>query len=305
MENKYLYRLWRDICRDKWLYIFLFPTTIIVIIFCYIPLAGIVMAFKEYNGLTSVIESEWAGLKYFKMIFRDPLIPRAFMNTLKLGILSLLFCFPAPIFLALCFNELKQGRYKKFTQTISYLPYFISTVIIVGMIKEFLSIDGIVNTFLRSLDIKAINFMSDASKFRTTYITSEIWQGVGWGSILYLAAVASIPDEMYEAATIDGANRLQKIWYITIPSMLPTISIQFILAVGGLLGASFEKIILMYNPATYETADILATYVYRIGLQNGNYSYSVAIGLLNSVLSFLLVFMANKATKKLSGYSFW
>lgn len=303
--KEYWRTLIRDIRKDKWLYIFLIPTTVLVIIFCYFPLYGILMAFKNYNGLTSIMDSEWAGLRYFKMIFRDPLVPRAFMNTIILGVLSLAFCFPAPILLALCFNELKQGKYKKISQTISYLPYFISTVIIVGMMKELLSIDGIVNQLLKSFGMQAVNFMSDASKFRSLYIISEIWQGVGWGSILYLAAISAISEEMYEAAIIDGANRLQRIWYITLPSILPTISIQFIMAVGGLLGASFEKIILMYSPATYETADILATYIYRNGLQNANYSYGVAVGTLNSLISFALVFLANKAMKRLSGYSFW
>lgn len=171
--------------------------------------------------------------------------------------------------------------------------------------KEILAIDGVINHFLRSIGLQAVNFMSDASSFRTIYISSEIWTGIGWGSILYLAAISSIPDEMYEAATIDGANRLQKIRHITFPALLPVISIQFILSVGLLLGASFEKIILMYSPATYETADILATYVYRNGLQNANYSYGVAVGLVNSVLSFLLVFFANKVMRRLTGYSFW
>ncbi len=301
----YFRTLIHDIQKDKWLYIFLIPTTILVVVFCYFPLYGILMAFKNYNGLTTIMESEWAGLRYFKMIFRDPLVPRAFMNTIILGVLSLAFCFPAPILLALCFNELRQGKYKKISQTISYLPYFISTVIIVGMMKELLSVDGIVNQMLKAFGLQAVNFMSDASKFRSLYIISEIWQGAGWGSILYLAAISAISEEMYEAAIVDGANRIQRMWYITLPSILPTISIQFIMAVGGLLGASFEKIILMYSPATYETADILATYVYRNGLQNSNYSYGVAVGTLNSLISFALVFLANKIMKRLSGYSFW
>ncbi|XID93856.1 ABC transporter permease [Paenibacillaceae bacterium WGS1546] len=305
MQSSYFRVLWKDMVKDKWLYLFLAPSIVLVFVFSYVPLYGIVLAFKNYNGLTSIMDSKWVGLKYFELILKDPLIPRAFMNTVKLGVLSLLFCFPAPIVLALIFNELKQGKFKKFAQSVSYLPYFISTVIIVGMMKEILAIDGVVNHFLRSIGLQAVNFMSDASSFRTIYISSEIWTGIGWGSILYLAAISSIPDEMYEAATIDGANRLQKIRHITFPALLPVISIQFILSVGLLLGASFEKIILMYSPATYETADILATYVYRNGLQNANYSYGVAVGLVNSVLSFLLVFFANKVMRRLTGYSFW
>ncbi len=305
MKGKYWRQLRKDLYTDRWLYVFLLPTTVLVLVFYYLPYYGISLAFKSYNGLTSILESPWAGLKYFKMVFADPLIPRAFMNTVILGVLSLIFCFPAPILLALCFNELKDGPFKKASQTISYLPYFISTVIVVGMMKEFLAIDGVMNSMLRLLGIKAVNFMSSAASFRGIYIISEVWQGVGWGSILYLAAIVAVSEEIYEASIIDGATRLQRIRYITVPSILPTISIQFILAVGGLLGASFEKIVLMYNPATYATSDVLATYIYRNGLQNANYSYGIAVGVLNSVISFALVYAANRTMKKLSGYSFW
>lgn len=305
MEEGYFRKLGKDIKKDRWMYIFLLPATVLVIIFCYVPMYGITIAFRDFNGLSSIADSDWVGLKYFSMVFRDPLVPRAFINTLVLGLYTILFCFPAPILLALCFNELKAGRFKKFTQTVSYLPYFISTVIVVGILKEFLGIDGLVNTLLRTMSLPAVNFMSDAGSFRGIYIISEIWQGVGWGSILYLAAISVIPDELYEAAVIDGASRLQRIRYITLPSMLPTICIQFILAMGNLLGASFEKVVLMYSPANYETADILATYIFRNGLQSANYSYGIAVGTLNSVVSFLLVFTANKVMKMTFGYSFW
>jgi len=305
MRRKYWKQLRRDLYCDRYLYLFLLPTAILVLVFCYFPFYGITLAFKSYNGLTSIMDSPWVGLKYFKMVFQDPLIPRAFVNTVILGILSILFCFPAPIFLALCFNELQDGKYKKIAQTISYLPYFISTVIVVGMMKEFLSIDGVLNSFIRMLGARTINFMSSSSAFRSIYIVSEIWQGVGWGSILYLAAIVAVSNEIYEAAIIDGASRLQRIRFITIPSILPTISIQLILAIGNLLGASFEKIVLMYSPANYATADVLATYIYRNGLQNANYSYGIAVGVLNSLISFSLVFAANRMMNKLSGYSFW
>jgi len=305
MKGKYWQQLRRDLYNDRYLYLFLLPTTLLVLVFCYLPFYGITLAFKSFNGLTSIMDSPWVGLKYFRMVFQDPLIPRAFMNTLVLGVLSILFCFPAPIILALCFNELRDGKYKKISQTISYLPYFISTVIVVGMMKEFLSIDGVLNSFIQMFGARAVNFMSSSSAFRGIYIISEIWQGIGWGSILYLAAIVAVPEEIYEAAIIDGASRLQRIRFITIPSILPTISIQLILAVGSLLGASFEKIVLMYSPANYATADVLATYIYRNGLQNANYSYGIALGVLNSVISFALVYVANRTMKKISGYSFW
>ena len=253
MKRKYWKQLWRDLYYDRYLYLFLLPTAILSLCFA-IFLSMESHSRLKISGLTSIMNSPQVGLKYFKMVFQDPLIPRAFVNTVILGILSILFCFPAPIFLALCFNELQDGKYKKIAQTISYLPYFISTVIVVGMMKEFLSIDGVLNSLIRTLGARTINFMSSSSAFRSIYIVSEIWQGVGWGSILYLAAIVAVSNEIYEAAIIDGASRLQRIRFITIPSILPTISIQLILAIGNLLGASFEKIVLMYSPANYATA---------------------------------------------------
>jgi putative aldouronate transport system permease protein len=294
-----------DIVKDRWLYVLLLPAFVMLFIFNYIPIYGLVIAFKDYNGTQSIMASPWVGLKYFEMMTRDPFIWQVIRNTLILGAYSIVFTFPAPILLALMLNELKSGKYKKISQTISYLPYFISTVIVVSMMKEFLSLDGIINLSLKSLGMKAVNFMSDPKWFRTLYTSSEIWQGVGWGSVLYLAATSGISDELYEAATIDGANRLQKIWYVTLPCLMPTISIQFILAMGGLLGASFEKIILMYSPATYSTADVIATYVYRKGIQGSSYSYGVAVGAVNSVVSFLFVYASNLVMRKVNGYSFW
>lgn len=295
----------RDIFIDRWLYVMLLPAFVIIFIFNYVPIYGVVIAFKDFDGTRSIMDSAWAGMKYFNMMFTDPFLLPALRNTVILGLMSLAFGFPAPIILALMFNEMNNGKHKRVAQTISYLPYFISTVIVVSMMKEFFSLDGIVNIALRALGFKAVNFMSDASCFRGLYMGSEIWQGVGWGSVLYLAAVAGISDELYEAATIDGAGRLQKIRYITLPCLMPTISIQLILAVGGLLGASFEKIILMYTPATYATADVISTYVYRRGLQGASYSYGMAVGLLNSVVSFVLVYGSNLVMRKANGYSFW
>lgn len=294
-----------DIVRDRWLYILLLPAFVLLLVFNYIPIYGLVIAFKDYNGTKPIMDSAWVGFKYFEMMARDPFIVSVVRNTLVLGVYSIVFTFPAPIVLALMLNELKNGRYKRVSQTISYLPYFISTVIVVSMMKEFVAMDGIINLSIKALGLKAINFMSDPQWFRTMYTVSEIWQGVGWGSVLYLAAASGISEELYEASTIDGANRLQKIWFITLPCLMPTISIQFILAMGGLLGASFEKIILMYSPATYSTADVIATYVYRKGIQGSSYSYGVAVGAVNSVVSFLFVYASNLVMRKVNGYSFW
>ena len=297
--------LLNDIVRDRWLYILLLPAFVLLFVFSYIPIYGLVIAFKDFDGTKPIMDSTWVGLKYFEMMLRDPFILQVIRNTLILGVYSIIFTFPAPILLALMLNEMKNGKYKRISQTISYLPYFISTVIVVSMMKEFVALDGIVNLTLKALGMKAVNFMSDPKWFRTLYTGSEIWQGVGWGSVLYLAAASGISEELYEASTIDGANRLQKIWFITLPCLMPTISIQFILAMGGLLGASFEKIILMYSPATYSTADVIATYVYRKGIQGSSYSYGVAVGAVNSVVSFLFVYASNLLMRKVNGYSFW
>ncbi len=297
--------IWRDIKRDRWLYLFLAPAFILLFIFCYIPIYGVVIAFQDFSGLYGIFSSPWVGLKHFYAILKDPSIVTVFSNTVIIGVLIILFGFPAPILLSLFFNEIGNKSFKRVSQSFSYLPYFISTVVIVGMMKEFLSMDGIINMFVKALGGLPVNFINDPGWFRSIYVVSDIWQGVGWGSILYLASISSIPEELYEAGTIDGASRLKKIAYITIPSLMPVISIQFILAMGGILGASFEKIILLYSPATYSTADVISTYVYRIGLQGANYSYGSAVGLLNSIISFFFVYASNRVIRKANGYSFW
>ncbi len=297
--------IWRDIKRDRWLYLFLAPAFILLFIFCYIPIYGVVIAFQDFSGLYGIFSSPWVGLKHFYAILKDPSIVTVFSNTVIIGVLIILFGFPAPILLSLFFNEIGSKSFKRVSQSFSYLPYFISTVVIVGMMKEFLSMDGIVNMFVKALGGLPVNFINDPGWFRSIYVVSDIWQGVGWGSILYLASISGIPEELYEAGTIDGASRLKKIAYITIPSLMPVISIQFILAMGGILGASFEKIILLYSPATYSTADVISTYVYRIGLQGANYSYGSAVGLLNSIISFFFVYASNRFIRKANGYSFW
>lgn len=297
-----------SIIKDKYLYIMLIPSFVLVLIFNYFPIYGITLAFKDYSAAKGIFGSTWVGMKYMKMFFNDPFLWRITRNTFLLGIYHLIYCFPAPIILALMFNEVKNRTFKKIAQTISYLPYFISTVIIVGIMKELLSLDGVVNTAIKSFGMDKINFFAEAGWFRTLFTGSSIWKGVGWSSIIYLAAIAGIPEELYESAVIEGANRLQQIFYITIPCIAPTINIMFILAFGdilGVLGASFEKVYLMYNPGIYETADVISTYVYRWGIEGGSISYSTAVGFCNSVVSFLFLWTANMLSRRVRNTSLW
>ncbi|MGI6634726.1 MAG: ABC transporter permease [Christensenellales bacterium] len=294
--SKYIHNNWV-------LYLMLLPGLINLALFKYLPMYGIVVAFQDFTPKGGFFGSPWVGLKHFEAFFRDPFCWRVIRNTVVLGVQSLVISFPAPIILALLLNELKYPRFKKITQTISYMPYFLSVVIVVGMMKELFSMtDGPINAIIEALGGKRVNFFMQPSAFRPLYIGSGIWQGIGYSSIIYLAAIAGINTEMYESAALDGVNRFQKIWYITLPSILPTISILFILAVGGVLGNDFQKILLMYSPRTYSTADVVSTYVYRYGIETaGNHmSYSSAVGLLLNVVSLVFLVVANYATGKMS-----
>lgn len=292
--------------RDKALYGMCFIPVCLVIIFKYFPIYGIVMAFERYSPAKGFFHSEFVGLKYFIQFFQDPFCFRIIKNTVVLSLFSLLWTFPAPIILALLLNEVRHTRFKKAIQTVTYLPYFISVVILVGLMKELLSpVDGIVNTIITALGGKAINFFSEAGWFRTLYIGSGLWQGTGYGAIIYLAALAGIDMEQYEAARIDGANRMQRILYITLPGIMPTTVILLIMQMGGLFSSDFQKILLMYSPSIYSTADVISTYTYRYGLVNASYSYAAAIGLMLSVISFVFVWVANAFSKRVSESSLW
>lgn len=296
-------RIWM---RDRELYAMCLAPLVMVVVFRYLPIYGIVMAFERYTPSKGFFHSEFVGLKYFIQFFRDPFCFRIIKNTVLLSLYSLLWTFPAPILLALLLNEIRHARYKKLVQTVTYLPHFISVVILVGLMKElFSSVDGIVNRLIVALGGSAVNFFSEPGWFRSLYIGSSLWQGVGYGSIIYLAALAGIDMEQYEAARIDGANRLQKILYITLPGIMPTTVILLIMRMGSLFSNDFQKILLMYSPATYSTADVISTYTYRYGLENSNYSYAAAIGLMLSVISFVFVWGANAFSKKVSENSLW
>ena len=301
MKNGLIYNL----CKRYDIYILLIPGIVIYILFHYIPMYGLIIAFQDFHIMDGFSGSKFVGLKHFINFVNDPYFSRLIRNTFLLSLYGPLWGFWQHILFALLLNELKNKLFKRITQTVSYLPYFISTVIIVGMLMQFTLTDGPINDFLVSIGIGRQRFWLDSKWFRSLYIGSGIWQGLGWGSILYLSALSGISEELYEAAIIDGATRLQRVRFITIPGIMPTIVILLIFNVSGLVSVGFEKAFLMQNPAIYETADVISTYVYRRGLLDARFSYGAAIGLFNSVIAFMLIAIANKTAKKLSEISLW
>jgi len=294
--------------RNNWqLYLFMLIPVCYYIIFRYIPMAGNIIAFRRYRAGSNIFGDEWSGVKYFKMFWTDKSFWRAFRNTLSLNITYLLFRFPLTLVFALLLNEIKNLRWKKFVQTVSYLPHFISMVIVAGMVRELLSTGGPINTMIERLGGTPITFISLPEWFTTIFVGSGLWQGLGWGTILYLAAMSNINPTLYEAAEVDGANHLQRVLHVTIPCILPTITTLLILDIGGLCGSggSFEKIFLLYNPMTYETADVISTYVFRVGLGSGSYSYATAIGLFEGFINLILLTVANFISKRFTESGLW
>nr|WP_241243096.1 ABC transporter permease subunit [Paenibacillus whitsoniae] len=282
------------------------PVLAYYVLFHYAPMYGALIAFKNYSPMKGIMGSPWVGLAHFESFFSSYYFWRIFKNTILISLYSLLFEFPMPILLALLLNEVKNKTFKKTAQSITYMPYFISMIVICGMIKDFTNSGGFINTFFVSVmgtDGQAM--LQKPELFRSLYVISDIWQRIGWESIIYIAALTSIDQEQYEAARIDGASRLQQIWNITLPGILPVIVIMFILRSGNLLNVGFEKIILLYNPVVYETADVISSFVYRKGLLEFNWSYSSAVGLFNSVLNLILLIAANRFSKKMTDNSLW
>lgn len=294
--------LGQRIYKDRYLLLLFLPCLIYYILFKYVPMWGVLISFKDFKPFIGFAGSEWVGLKHYANFFSNPDAWRIIRNTLLLGIYSLLWCFPFPILFALALNEITQAKFKKFVQTVSYMPHFLSAVVVCGMIVSFLSpVRGIINTIIQRCGGQAINFMSVAGWFRTVYVASEVWQTLGWGAIIYLAAISNVDPQYYEAARLDGASRLRQIWSITLPCIAPTVATMLILRVGSVLEVGLEKVLLLYSPAIYETSDVIATYVYRQGLISGNMSYASAIGLFSSVVNLVLLVTANYVSKKFSG----
>ncbi|WP_258203600.1 ABC transporter permease [Paenibacillus endoradicis] len=292
--------------RKEWkIYSFVVIPLLYFLIFKYAPMLGNIIAFRKYRGGPNLFGAEWVGFQYFQMFFKDPTFWRAFFNDLTLSTSYLALKFPITLGFALLLNEIRKMAMKKFVQTVSYLPHFISMVIVAGMVKEMVSMSGPINALLANLGMEKISFISLPEWFPSLYIISGLWQGLGWGTILYLAAMTGINTELYEAARIDGANRWKLAWHITIPGILPTIMTLLILDIGGILGSNFEKILLLYNPLTYETADVISTYVYRMGITGGNFSYATAVGLFEGIIGLILVTTANQISKKTTKSSLW
>ncbi len=293
-------RIRTELRRNKVLYLIAIPVILYFIIFHYCSMFGLVIAFKEYDLSLGIFGSPWVGLKHFRTFFGGIYFGRTLRNTLIISMYGIVFGFTAPVVFALMLNELKAKFFKKTVQTVTYLPHFISMVVVCGMLVDFLSSDGMLTNLLAKLGGPQINYIDTPRYFRTIYILSEIWQGVGWGSIIYLAALTGIDQQLYEAATIDGAGRLRQMWHVTLPGISTTVITMLILQMGKVLGVGYEKIILLYSPRTYEVADVISSYVYRMGLNNFMYSYSAAVGLFQSVVNVILLFASNALSKKIS-----
>lgn len=293
--------------KKEWrVYTFLVIPIIYYVIFKYIPVLGNVIAFRRYKGGSSIFGDYFVGLRYFKQFIGDPDFWRAFFNTLRLSIGYLAVRFPATLIFALLINEIRTLNWKKAVQTVSYLPHFISLIVVCGMVKEILSLTGPVNGLLSAMGMEKIAFMSEPKYFDSIYIISGVWQALGWGTILYLTAMTNINMELYEAAAIDGAGRLKQALYVTLPGILPTIMTLLILDIGNIItSGNMQKILLLYNPLTQNRADIIGTYVYRMGIGGGNFSYAAAVGLFEGIIGLILVTAANKLSKKFTETSLW
>ncbi len=288
------------------LYLMFLPAAVLLLIFCYYPMYGVTLAFKDFSVKSGILGSKWVGFKHFAALFNDPNFLRVLVNTIRISVLKFACGFPVPILLALMLNEIRRSWFKRTIQTISYLPYFISWVIVSGILIKICSIDGgAVNNLLEWFGAKPINFFGNSDNFIAMLILSDIWKGAGWGTIIYFAAISGINPELYEAAMIDGAGRFQKIGHITMPGIVPAISITLIFALSGLMSAGFDQVFNLYNPIVMDKADIIDTYIFRMGISQGNYGVSAALGLFNSLISLTLIILANQGIKKLGADGIW
>jgi putative aldouronate transport system permease protein len=303
-------RSWGAMVGKDWLrywpvYIMILPVLAYYIIWCYGPMYGIMLAFKEYAPRKGILGSPWIGWKYFFEFFKSPYAFRVIRNTVMINFWNLLLGFPLPITFALLLNEVRHNTYKRTVQTITYMPHFISTVIICGMLVDFTASDGVFGTIMQMLGVTPVNLLSKPEYFRSIYVGSDIWQNMGWDSIIFLSALTAVNPELYEAATIDGCGAFKRAVHVSLPGILPTVAILLILRIGSMMSVGFEKIILLYNGLTYETADVISSYVYRKGIIENNFSFSTAVGLFNSVINCVLVITANRVSAKLTETSLW
>ena len=295
----------KDWMLNKTLYALFIPVLFYYLIFQYGSMFGLIISFENYKTATGFFHSKWVGFKHFKAFFSDFYFKRVLLNTIHISVTNLIFTFPMPIILALLINDLRTRSFSRIVQTVTYIPHFISIVVTVSIMKDLTNQNGAISLFLSNFGWKPVSMLNDKSFFLPLYIISAIWQNMGWNSIIYLSALLAIDQELYEAAKIDGAGKMRQLFSVTLPCLIPTIVIMLIMQIGKMFNVGYEKILLMYNPLTYEVADVISTYVYRKGLLEMNWSYSAAVGMFNSIVSFGLVWSANKFSKKISGSGLW
>lgn len=291
-------RLLRDFQMHKWKYVLIVPILVYLALFCYKPMYGLIIAFKNYKPARGIWGSPWVGFMWFEAFFKDPYFFRLLRNTFTISAMNIIFGFPAPILLALLLNEVHNNKFKRTVQTITYMPYFISLVVACSLVKIYCQADGLFSQIIQAFGGQPQNLLINPKAFVPIHVISGIWQGIGWNSIIYLAALSGIDQEQYEAARIDGASRFQQVLHITIPGILPTIMILFIMRMGSILNVGYEKVLLLYSEAVYETADVFSTYTYRMGLQNQKYSLSTAVGLFNTAVNLVFLMITNFLSKK-------
>ena len=296
----------KKLYKSRQLYVFVIPALVVVAVFSYGPMYGVIIAFKDYIPSLGIFGSPWVGFKHFQRFFDSYYFWDLIKNTLGISIYSLVVGFPLPIILALALNELKDGKFKKFTQTVTYAPNFISVVVVCGMLIAFLTPStGIINHLLFFLGFERISFMTDPRWFKTIYVLSGVWQGTGWGSVIYLAALSGVDTQLHEAATVDGATRWQRIWYINLPTIIPTMVILLIMNVGSLMSLGYEKILLMQNALNMDSSNVIATFVYKQGLLDAQYSYASVVGLFIAAINAFLLITVNTISRKVSETSLW
>lgn len=299
-------RLGTILYNQRYFLLLFIPGAIYYLLFHYAPMYGVLMAFKNYKGNASIWSAPWVGMRWFNEFFESYFFVRLMRNTLLISALNLLFGFPIPILFALVLHEMRSSRIKRIVQTVSYLPHFVSVVVVVGMMSAMLSTtDGVVNNLIRKASGTPIHFFGSPDWFRTLYVGSGVWQSFGWNSIIYLAALTNTDPALYEAAKMDGANRFHQLLHVSLPSIMPTMIILLIMQLGRTMSVGYEKIILMYTPATYEVADVISTYVYRRGILGGQFSFATAVGLFNSLVNMVLLLSVNTISRKLGSTGLW
>lgn len=304
-SQRFVSRLQRDLSKNWDAYLLLVPAILFYLLFCYKPMYGVIIAFKNFSPGKGIVASEWVGLKHFLSFFKSYYFGRLLRNTLTISLSSLIFGFPMPIIFALLLNEVHNSKFKRTIQTVTYMPHFISLVVMCSLIRLFVADTGIIVQLMAKFGFEPVALLSKKEYFVPIYVLSGIWQGFGWDSIIYLSALTAIDPGLYEAATIDGANRWKQTLHVTLPGIMGTVIILLILRMGSIMSIGYEKIILLYNESIYETSDVISTFVYRMGLGKAQYSYSTAVGLFNSVINFIIVYTFNKISRKVSEVSLW